>query len=497
MYKYFSYISNNWTFFDKDKLNELNKIYLNELTKVRYDKFLISYNKIKSVNGDIENQVKENFIDLYKSYNFFSEIIQYINNNKAILSYKSLTSFLKLNKIIETINSNTIFITINTYFRFIHLDMGRLILFILTIIVFFYINYFLYKIIFTYLKRTLEKNHNEIDDNILDNLNKIRRPVSFITIVIGLKLAFEILIYPNILNEQLLNLFYFILMTLITYIIFIAIDIFLFSYLVQIEKRNKVIKKEIIKVMITITKITIFIVVFLLFLVKINIDISAILTSLGIGGLAVALAAQATLSNFFGLIKMIFDDSFSQGDWIETKDIEGHVIDISLISTTIRTFDNALITIPNSTLANSSIKNWSKRKVGRRIKMHIGVTYSSSMENLQNAIKQIEQMLREHKDISTKNKINYNLINKNYKKEQKFVSINDKYGIKSNLLVYLDQLSESSMDILIYAFTKTTSWQEWLEIKQDVIFQIWKILEDNELEFAFPSQSIYIEDNKN
>jgi len=496
IHKYFLNISNKWTTFDKNSLDNINKKYYSYLETVNYDNYLASYNKLKPISGDVKNKIKENLEELHKNYKFFSEVLVYIKLNNNLLSYKSLATFLKLDTIIKEINLNPNFTKINPYLRFVHIDMGKLILFILIIFVFLGLNYFVYKIIYNYIKTILEKNHDEIDDNILDNTNKIRKPVSLILLLIGLKLAFEVLSYPNNLNEQIVNIFYFIYLTIFTYIIFIIIDVFLFVYLVKKETETETIRKELIIFLTSIFKVTIFFVIFIFFLIQIDVNISAILASLGIGGLAVALAAQTTLSNFFGLLKMIFDNSFSQSDWIETQDIEGHVVDISFISTTIRTFDNALITIPNSTLANSSIKNWSKRKVGRRIKMNIGVTYSSSKENLQNAIKQIEQMLINHHGIATSEELDYDVIHKNYKKEQKFVSINDKYGVKSTLFVYLDKLSDSSMDILIYAFTKTTNWKEWLEIKQDIIFSIWEIMENNNLEFAFPSQSIYLENNQ-
>ena len=496
IHKYFLNISNKWTTFDKNSLDNINKKYYSYLETVNYDNYLASYNKLKPISGDVKNKIKENLEELHKNYKFFSEVLVYIKLNNNLLSYKSLATFLKLDTIIKEINLNPSFTKINPYLRFVHIDMGKLILFILIIFVFLGLNYFVYKIIYNYIKTILEKNHDEIDDNILDNTNKIRKPVSLILLLIGLKLAFEVLSYPNNLNEQIVNIFYFIYLTIFTYIIFIIIDVFLFVYLVKKETETETIRKELIIFLTSIFKVTIFFVIFIFFLIQIDVNISAILASLGIGGLAVALAAQTTLSNFFGLLKMIFDNSFSQSDWIETQDIEGHVVDISFISTTIRTFDNALITIPNSTLANSSIKNWSKRKVGRRIKMNIGVTYSSSKENLQNAIKQIEQMLINHHGIATSEELDYDVIHKNYKKEQKFVSINDKYGVKSTLFVYLDKLSDSSMDILIYAFTKTTNWKEWLEIKQDIIFSIWEIMENNNLEFAFPSQSIYLENNQ-
>ena len=99
-----------------------------------------------------------------------------------------------------------------------------------------------------------------------------------------------------------------------------------------------------------------------------------------------------------------------------------------------------MITVPNEKLANRPLKNWSRRRVGRRIKLHIGVTYNSNPKDIQNAINEITSMLLRHKDISTPQKIDRDEIMKNYRSSRKFISLDNKLGIKSTLMVYLDRL---------------------------------------------------------
>jgi len=498
IHSYFITLANDWTTINKENLELLTKENINYLNKIKYIQFYETYQKIELIDGNVENKIKQNFEELNKHYKFFNDFLFYINNNKAILSYKSLTSFLHLGTLIDIINSNQYFQELNIYLRFIAIDMGRIALFFSIAMLFIFINYLIYKKVYLYFKNLIleDDDTDEIDDILLENLNKLRKPISYLIAFIGLKISFEILVYPNVLATSVTNIFYFIYIIMFTYIIFVLIDNFLLIYLTRQNDKNTTLRRELFALSASVIKIIIFIIGILIFLIKLDINISAILASLGIGGLAVAFAAQTTLSNFFGLVKMIFDKSFSQGDWIQSQNVEGFVVEIGFISTQIRTFDNALITIPNAILANSSIKNWSKRKVGRRIKMHIGVTYASKMDKLQSAIKDIDEMLRNHPKISIPEKINYKKINQNYRKEQKFTNLDDKYGIKSKVLVYLDKVSDSSLDILIYAFSKTTNWDEWLAVKQDVIFKIWAILEKYDIEFAFPSRSIYIEKDK-
>jgi MscS family membrane protein len=160
--------------------------------------------------------------------------------------------------------------------------------------------------------------------------------------------------------------------------------------------------------------------------------------------------------------------------------------------TTIRTFDNALIAIPNATLANSDVQNWSRRIIGRRIKMTLGVKYDSKAKHLRAAVEEIRQMLKEHTGIASE-KTSYEYRSR---KSPKLVSKEDELGVKRTLLVYLDEFSDSSINILVYCFSKTTVWNEWLEIKEDVMYRIMDILEKNSLEFAFPSLSLYHEEKE-
>jgi len=185
----------------------------------------------------------------------------------------------------------------------------------------------------------------------------------------------------------------------------------------------------------------------------------------------------------------LFSDVFSQGDWIVIDGKEGVVVEIGLRVTTLRTFDNALIAIPNGTFASKDVKNWDRRILGRRIKMKLGIKYNSRSEDIKNAINEIKVMLDQHPLIAT--------VNTKYEHRKsratRLVSEDDLQGVKKTLLVYLDEFGDSSMNILIYCFTKSVNWEEWLATKEDVMHKIMEIFEKNSLEFAFPSLSIYNE----
>jgi MscS family membrane protein len=443
-------------------------------------------------NSSISMTLYNNYESLYREYHFLNDFLYFLELNPDVISYDSFASKLNLISIINNVNALNVSRDMNIYLRYLGLDIGRISIFIAIIILFGTLNYIIYYYLYALIRKLILYKHHDIDDLLLSNIELVRKPMFLLLLTLGFEIGLDILLYPNTYDAK--GPYFFAFYTAVIAYIFIMITDHFFFELFFVRKHTKhvTVRNELVNLMVSIIKAVIIIIAILLFLVRIDVNITGILTSLGIGGLAVAFAAQSTLTNFFGLIKIITDNSFSQGDWIVNSEVEGTVVEIGFISTKIRTFDNALVTVPNSTLANSSLKNWNRRSIGRRIKMHVGVGYSSKREDLQKAIDQIDTMLREHEGIAVD--VQHETIEQ-ARKDRKLVSVEDKYGVKSTLLVYLDQFSDSSIDILIYAFTNTVNWQEWLGIKQDVYFKIWEILEANNLDFAYPSQSLYFDKN--
>ena len=392
-----------------------------------------------------------------------------------------------LDKMVSYINHFEYTKQINHYLSQISLDSGRVVLFMVVLLFTYIVKVIVDKKLQPLLDRSLKFISDKTDALSMDDVAPIKTPVSNLIKLYGLQIAIQVLTAKNTDIEFIDITFYLLYLYNFVMLSFVFIDIFVNFYFLGVKKQKNIQKKELLNLIVSVIKVVILISALLLFLKRLGIDITAFVASLGIGGLAVAMASKDTIANFFGSLKIIFDNSFSQGDWIKVGDVEGTVVELGFVSTKLRTFDNALISLPNSNLANTALKNFSKRTVGRRIKMKIGVTYSATHENLQKTIKEIRDMLITHPKIATDEKV------KIRKKKNVLVNINDKVGIKTTLLVYLDELADSSINILIYAFTTTVNWQEWLEVKEEILFKIMKIVEDNNLEFAFPSQSIYVE----
>lgn len=329
-----------------------------------------------------------------------------------------------------------------------------------------------------------EKYSHMIIDNISTHTN-------ILLVIINLNIV--IYIYNNFYTPELfIKLFNISYALLFTFILYRTINTAAAISISEIEQANLKIKREIVNIGLKIINFIIILMGLLFVLYFAGTNLITLLSGLGIGGLAVAFAAKETLSNFLGTLSILGSDVYSQGDWIVVDDKEGTVVEIGVRVTTLRTFDNALISIPNGQIANKDVLNWNRRKIGRQIKMSVGVKYDSEAENIHNAIDDIRELLKNHLNIVTPetNYDTYSFYN------TKLVSKEDSYGIKRNLLVYLDEFADSSINILIYCFSIDTEWEKWLQTKEDILFEVMAILKKNDLEFAYPSISLYNENEK-
>jgi len=196
-------------------------------------------------------------------------------------------------------------------------------------------------------------------------------------------------------------------------------------------------------------------------------SITSLLAGLGIGGLAFALAAQDTVSNLFGSFTIFTDKPFHIGDWVRIGDAEGTVEEVGFRSTRIRRFDQAQVTVPNSQFIKNDVINFSAMKK-RRIKFNLGVTYGTSPEQMTKVVEGIKQMIKE-----------------DYRFDHTFS------------MVHFTEFGDFSLSIFIYCFTKTTVWGEFLSVREEFNLKIMQLLEELEVEIAFPSQMIYFDkDNR-
>ncbi len=199
-----------------------------------------------------------------------------------------------------------------------------------------------------------------------------------------------------------------------------------------------------------------------------GVDIGPLLTGMGVAGAAVALAAQDLFKNLFAGITNVSEKRFRIGDWIVAEGVvEGHVEDMDYRSTSVRRFDKALVHVPNADLANAPLVNFSSMTC-RRIYWKINITYRTTTKQLSTIRSAIEKFITESED---------------------FVQ-----PPEARRLVRIDALSESSIEILVYCFTRATELDEYKAAQELLALEIKKIVSDSGSKFAFPSRSIYVEE---
>ena len=210
------------------------------------------------------------------------------------------------------------------------------------------------------------------------------------------------------------------------------------------------------------TRLSVVISAVLVALPTLGIEITALLAFGGVGGIAVGFAAQDLLSNFFGGLMIYLDRPFAIGDWIRSPDreIEGTVESIGWRLTLVRTFDKRPLYVPNSVFAKLALENPS-RMTNRRIYETIGIRYKDAAK-MDQIVQDVHAMLRAHEEIDQ----------------------------DQTLIVNFNGYGKSSLDFLVYTFTKTTNWVKFHEIKQDVMLRIIRIVHEHQADFAFPTTTV-------
>ena len=194
-----------------------------------------------------------------------------------------------------------------------------------------------------------------------------------------------------------------------------------------------------------------------------GLNLGPLLAAIGVGSFGFAFAFKNSLENLFGSITVILDRPFQVGDWIIVDGIEGTVETVGIRSTRIRTFYNSLVSLPNSNLVTSKVDNYGLRKY-RRWKSTIGIVYGTPVPRIEAFCEGIRELVREHP-----------------------------FTRKDYYQVWVNEFGASSIDILIYVFWQAPDWQTELRERHRFMIDIMRLAEIVGVDFAFPSQTIYLE----
>ncbi len=313
------------------------------------------------------------------------------------------------------------------------------------------------------------QNTKNIWDEIL--MRSLRRPVFLLIWVLGLSLAAQIIVKVDPSNSLFSAIAPLRKVGIITAAAWFLVRMISVGEkkLVEAHPKREKLDKTTVMAITKVLHITVMVTAVLVTLQTLGIGISGFLAAGGIGGAAVAFASKDLLSNFFGGLVVYTDKPFAVGDWIRSPDksIEGTVEYIGWRSTRIRTFDMRPLYVPNAAFTTIAVENPS-RMTNRRIKTNIGLRYNDATK-MRDVLTAIEVMLREHPEIET------NL----------------------TLMVNLIDFGPSSLDFMVYTFTKTTNWVKFQAIQQDVFLKIIDIVHAHGAQCAFPTRTLHLPEGLN
>lgn len=228
------------------------------------------------------------------------------------------------------------------------------------------------------------------------------------------------------------------------------------------EKTNRGMEDSMFDFLLKVVRVIIYIIAGFIAITLLGINLNGLVAGLGISGVIVTLAAQDTAKNLFGGMVIFVDKPFIVGDWIEIAEYEGTVEDITFRSTRVRTFENSLVNIPNSIIANSSIINWSKMEK-RRYKTNLCIQIDTPLEKLEKFQKRVKEMLQERDAI-----------------------------YDDSIIVKFDEIKDNGINVLVCSYTDSVDYPSYLAEKENINRKIMKILREENIELSYDTKTVYV-----
>ena len=322
------------------------------------------------------------------------------------------------------------------------------------------------RVLVNYIERKIagfvEQTEAKWDDLLFDAIVK---PVNTFIMVAALHVAVFVLVYnqEKFPVEFIGKSFTVLLGFSIIWLVYRMVDV-LASYLDEmLSLKDEGLRGQFMPMIRKALRIFVVVVGGLTILATIGVNITGLAALLSVGALAISMGSKDSVANLVGTFNILSDRPYKVGDWITVgSDIDGDVEEIGFRSTKIRMFDKTLMTVPNGKLAMETIKNWSQMPK-RRIKMTLGLTYDTTPDQMREFLKRVEKILREDEGVD-----------------------------QDYMLVQFTDFGPSSLDVFLYYFAATTVWKDYLDIRERINLKIMACLQDMNLEFAFPTQTMEI-----
>ncbi len=314
-----------------------------------------------------------------------------------------------------------------------------------------------YYIIKNFVKVLTAKTETVADDMLIE---VTEHPAIFLIFIIGFYIAYKTLTLSESSEVTFFNIVMVMFIINLTWFFTRLLDGLIKFYLIPFSKKTETdMDDALIPITRKFGKIILIFISAIIILDKFGYNVTSLVAGLGIGGLAVALAAQETLSNVFGGITLLTDKPFSLNDRVRVASKEGFVKEIGVRSTKITTMDGSELVIPNANIAKDVIENVTREKE-RRVRFIIGVTYDTDVKKLEKAITIVKKI------------------------------VNDEPGVTKNKCdVFFDEFASSSLNLVVIYWIKDLT--NIFQVKNDINFKIKEAFEKEKIEFAYPTQTIY------
>lgn len=336
--------------------------------------------------------------------------------------------------------------------------MGGLLIIVLSFVLHRLLTFILELII-----RRMAKKYSSAETQV-ELIHQIARPLSLILITITLAVFVPVLQLPIKFAKYLIILLNILTPLFATIGFYKGVDLLTFFMQRAAAKTTTTLDDQLVPLVRRALKVFVVLIGILIVLQNLNFNITALLAGISIGGLALALAAQDTIKNLFGSIMIFVDRPFQIGDWINFDGKDGTVEEVGFRSTRVRTFANSVISVPNGRIADMTVDNLGLRTY-RRFTTNLTIAYDTPPALIEAFVAGLRQIVDQHPDTR-----------------------------KDYYHVYLNNLNSHSIDILFYVFFNVLGWPEELKARHEVIMQIIELAETLGVRFAFPTQTLHIED---
>jgi MscS family membrane protein len=306
------------------------------------------------------------------------------------------------------------------------------------------------------VKKITARTETKLDDLLVDMLEK---PIILGITVSGLWYGIHWLNFPDTINEWVNKGFFLVIALAVTWVIARVVDALISEYLVPLaDKTDSDVDDNLIPIVKKGLRYVIWSLGIIVALNNAGYNVGALLAGLGIGGLALAMAAKDTVANVFGGITIFTDKPFKIKDRIVINGFDGNVEEIGIRSTKLRTLDGRIVTIPNSKFTEGFVENITSEP-SRKIKLNIGLVYETTAEQIEKTIELLSEIVKNNPSVEAEFNTSFN------------------------------NFGEFSLEILFIYYIK--KGEDIFNVQTAVNLEIKRKFKENNLEMAFPTQTIY------